>query len=245
MSNITDLKKEGKLKSFFRNNFLRFGFSVFFVVLLVGFVMLRLAWWQWNRYNERLEVKMHYAIASQQAPVPLLTLPDFNDSRIGESVTIKGRFLPDQYFLHEGQFVDNQYGFDVLMPFKVENTDKIVLVNRGWVNSDREDIVTPDSTVELQGRIRIPFALTFGFHEEVKPGWPKKIAFTDLEKLQEYLKAELVPVLVMLDNDNPYALQAHWKPTAIHPERNLGYFFQWLAFAMVWFGGFVVLNRRS
>ena len=247
MSNkLANLPKERKPKqsTFFGKNFLTLGWGLLVIVFLVGLAMLRLAWWQWHRFIEKSELKAHYSIEQTKAPQEIEAVSPLDESVTGLAVSLNGTFLSDKYFLHQNQVVNGQSGFDVLMPFQLTKTGDVVLVNRGWVSDADAKLPVFSDSVTLLGRLRKPQSRTFGLHEEEKLGWPRKIVFIKLDKLSKQLEKPLLPVMVMLSDDSLYAFKTHWSPALIVPERNLGYFLQWIAFTLVLWTGFVILNRR-
>ena len=72
----------------------------------------------------------------------------------------KGTFL-EPYFLLDNIVHNKKAGYLVMSPFLVE--DKIIIVNRGWVdNFSRQkfpEILTPESDQQIKGYIKYPMKL--------------------------------------------------------------------------------------
>ena len=102
-------------------------FSLFFFLLFIY-----LGIWQIERYHYKIHLIATYQAAAQAAPVPIDTvnlthLPAF------QHVTATGVFLNDKTMLLDNQDNNGTQGYDVITPFKVNQSTRILLVDRGWV----------------------------------------------------------------------------------------------------------------
>jgi len=148
-----------------------------YLLLAVPITTLGLGLWQVQRKQwkesliKTLETKMN------MEPVALPENLDDLDKMEYETVLAEGHFLHDREMLlgprsliapgqHDqggGLFTQQQdsIGFHVITPFKLENREETILINRGWVPTSNKDSKTrpegqPKGTVVVQGVVRHP-----------------------------------------------------------------------------------------
>lgn len=134
------------------------------LALLVGLVCLWLGQWQWGKYEDRSaradRVEAHY----EADPVPATDVLDEGPAPIDiewTRVKAQGTYLSDEQVVVRNRPLDGTYGYEVLVPLRLEGGEH-VLVNRGWVpNSPKgADVVpevppAPDGEVTITGWVRI------------------------------------------------------------------------------------------
>ncbi len=162
---------------------------------------------------------------------------------------LAGEFDAQHQFLLDNQIFNQQPGYRVLTPLRIEGLQAAVLVNRGWlpVGKDRGHLpalAIPQSKVRLVGVIdKLPGV---GFQlkgaEIPAPGWPSVVQVADIERLSERLGYRLLPYQVLLPPEADYGYARDWKPASLNPEKSQGYALQWFSFALaasilyVWYG---------
>jgi cytochrome oxidase assembly protein ShyY1 len=142
-----------------------------------------------------------------------------------------GNYQPSHYWLLDNQVKNAKVGFDVIMPFAGE--DKILFVNRGWVQGDLSrqslpEVDTISSTVTIIGRVYIPT------RQQQLPEantWPKIIGSTDLASMAESLSVENPGGILRLQGDSPGALLTGWPEINVSVEKHHAYAVQWFAMA--------------
>src|SRR5690606_4676600 len=154
-------------------------FTALMVPLMVG-----LGVWQLHRAGEKAALATAFEMRQQQSPVSLSTLWDKSGELLAYvPVRLRGRFLPDAYFLLDNQMHDGQVGYEVLgvMQLSGSGDGGSVLVNRGWVagGTDRQSlpaVPAVDGPVEITGHVYVapgtPFLLA---EQQFDSDWPKRI----------------------------------------------------------------------
>ena len=144
-------------------------------------------------------------------------------------------------------------GFRVLTPFRREGSERLLLVDRGWVplGATRQDLppafVSPEfravsgrlDTLPAPG-VRVGDAGTAG-----DASWPRVLNFPRQQDLEKALGAKVESRIVLLDPAAPNGYERVWRPAMqFGPERHLGYAIQWFAFAIVALVIFIALSLR-
>ena len=222
------------------------------VVLLLP-VLLRLGFWQLARADEKRAI-----LAEQQAK---LALPAKNiDQHYSDSENLEYRRLAVRgTFLNKYQiFIDNKIhqgaaGYDVVTPLRITNTDKYILVDRGWVplgasRAVLPDIDTPEQEVSLLGLAKYnpKDVVAFGEGNRSNQGWPAVVRWIDIPALHSETKLDLLPFLFLLDPDSPYGFVREWKFINMPPEKHVSYAVQWFGMAIALLIIYLVVNfKRS
>jgi surfeit locus 1 family protein len=129
------------------------------LILIVVAVTVRLGFWQRDRAHQKEALNaqiMAFENAPSQrvgaAPMPLKSI-EFH------RVEARGEFMPERVVYLDNRPYNDQPGFYVVMPLKLEGGG-YVLVNRGWLPrnlADRtgiEKYETPKGVVDVQGIAR-------------------------------------------------------------------------------------------
>ncbi len=223
----------------------RFGLLTFSTVLAIGATLV-LGRWQLSRADQKEAIQ--FAIERQGALPPLVgqavfSLPD-PSALLQRSVLLRGEWLGDQTIFLDNRPMMGRPGLYVVTPMRLEHSQSIVLVQRGWVPRnfmDRmqvPDIRTPGGVVAIEGSIVPP------------PG--KLYEFTDAEtgRIRQNLdlasfSAEVGLVLpgwtVQQLGGESDGLLRQWPVVSTGVEKHYGYAFQWFALSAliailyVWF----------
>ncbi len=219
--------------------------------LLATFVAL--GWWQLGRAREKQAMVESFQRGTQSSvelkgDVTVDELPRY------QHVRAEGHYEPAHQVL-----IDNMPsqaglpGFRVLTPFRREGSERLLLVDRGWVplGATRQDLplvfVSPDfrtvagrlDTLPAPG-VRVGDAGVAG-----DTGWPRVLNFPRQQDLEQALGAEVEARIVLLDPAAPDGYERAWRPAMqFGPERHLGYAVQWFAFAIVALIIFIALSLR-
>lgn len=215
-------------------------------------LLLSLGFWQLDRAAQKRALLEAYG--DRPADAPLLISPGFvpdADWRYRRAEVV-GRYVAERQFLLDNRVYHGRVGYQVLTPVRLAQSDYAVLVNRGWVpqGATRADLpplpVPPGERLRIEGLIDIPHDDVFvlGEGEDRDPGWPKLLQRIRLELHAEQLGIRLLPMVLLLDEDQPGGFVRDWNPIVIGPERHVGYAVQWFALAAVLSILYVWVNVR-
>lgn len=156
--------------------------------------MLALGFWQLERLAWKTELIENFEARVAMEPAdPPKSVENFDDWQY-RRVTLSGRFLHDKEVHITGKSYKGSAGFHIITPFELDNGDR-VLVNRGWVPSDRREqkertFTLIEPPVTLVGLVRKP-GVKGHFVPENEPH--NNIWFTvQTEQMAEFVKAGTV-----------------------------------------------------
>jgi surfeit locus 1 family protein len=161
------------------------------------------------------------------------------------SVSARGAYIAArQVLLDNMPSADGRPGYRVLTPFRRTSTERLLLVDRGWVplGSDRgrlPPLEVGEDDREIVGRLdRLPApGLRLGAEPggvTRRAGWPRVLNFPTVVELAVALGEQTEPQIVRLDPRAPDGYQRGAQPAlSLRPARHLAYAIQWFAFGIV------------
>jgi surfeit locus 1 family protein len=237
----------------------------FWVVTVAALLTVALTFylgqWQLGRASQKEALQASLDQKSQVAPLGNAQLaglavlhPPALAALSDRRVDITGLWLAAQTLYLDNRPMNGRPGFWVMTPLQLSGTDKVVLVQRGWIPRDFVDrsrlapVETSAQEVRLQGRMAPAPAKLYAF----------KGADTGLIRQNlniGVLAAEtglpLLPVLVLQTGPASEGLQREWAAPNTGIDKHHGYAFQWFGLSAlvlglyVWFQWIVPLRRRS
>lgn len=219
--------------------------------LLATFVAL--GWWQVERARAKQAMIESFQRGAQSSfdlkgDVAVDELPRY------QHVRVEGRYEPAHQVLIDNMPSQSGLpGFRVLTPLRRDGSERLLLVDRGWVplGATRQDlpqvIVSPDvrtvsgrlDTLPAPG-VRVGDAGVAG-----DTSWPRVLNFPRQPDLEQALGEPTEARILLLDPAAPDGYERAWRPAMqFGPERHLGYAIQWFAFAIVTLVIFIALSLR-
>lgn len=215
--------------------------------LLAVAAMLSLGFWQLHRleWKETLIAQL----AANQAQAALEALPE--DAELPEAefrnITLKGAFLHPQTF-HLVRYRGREVGYHLLTPFQPADDERIILVDRGWVPSDkkspqaRPETETP-AAVTVSGMLRRlpPKKLISPANSPDKNLW----IYADLAAMQDQSGLNFAPLMIEMTGKAAPGTLPIPSGGAIQMRNNhLGYALTWFAIAIAVIVIFAVYHRK-
>lgn len=195
--------------------------------------------WQLQRAGEREAALAAIEAAGTKRPLPLPATGEL-EALAWHHVRLEGRFLGERQFLLDNRTLAGEPGFAVLTPFALDD-GRTILVDRGWVRADGRapagSVGLPASAREVDtivGRLWQPEpGLALGPALAPADGdWPRTTTRVDYAALGDALGRQLVPAVVRIEEQVPWALRARPVEPRFGPERHVGYAVQWYALAL-------------
>jgi surfeit locus 1 family protein len=225
--------------------------------LLGIWATVSLGLWQWGRAQQR--TTLHAAIEARGA-LPALGAAELLAAAGGDRagllhrrVAVRGEWLPSHTVFLDNRQMNGVPGFYVVTPLRLQGSDRVVLVQRGWAQRNfakRESlpaVQTPAGVVEVAGRLAPPPAKLYAFDTEEKGPIRQNL---DLDRFRAETGLPLLPLSIQQAGPASEGLLRQWPQAASGAEKNIGYAFQWWAIAAViailyaWFQ-FVVPRRQA
>ena len=213
-------------------------------LLILIYLFIRLSNWQFDRYDQRVLRNESTNVALSLAPKKIDSVSQMSDLKQWEKVEITGNYLSDQSKLVRKQYLENNLGFWVITPFKIQNGENI-LVNRGWIpigssaSTNQSIPLAPVGTVNLEGYLQ-------SFNESITQ--PKDLPLNQVNTIDNnYFESDIANnFYVQLAKSSPMDNQVAIIPL---PELSNGphfsYAIQWILFALLLPIGWYVLLKNE
>jgi surfeit locus 1 family protein len=220
------------------------------VTLIVVALFLKLGLWQLDRadFKDQVKSKFESRLATDYqrfSAADSLTDIDYRN------LILNGKFDVSRTILVDNKLFEGQVGYDVLTPFILAGSRKVVLVNRGWValGNSRDTlpvIELPAAQKEIKGIASVPNTEGFRMGEvSLTENWPQVIPFIDIKAMQAAFPGGLSSLVLWLAPDQPGFYQRSWNPVWADPEKSRAYALQWFIFALIAVGLYLFLNLRK
>ena len=192
----------------------------------------------------------------QEAPVNLNDVNELKKSEpelMWRHVIFSGEFMQGKVILLDNQIMEGEPGYLVFTPLRLENTDKLVLVNRGWIDvgSSRDKvpaIETPSSVVKLEGVIKdVPSTGIFlgDIAVEKLDNGIYRAQRIHMDEIERLVKHEFLPYIIRLEPESGFGFERKWQLPGSGEEKHLGYAFQWFALAITLVVIYIAVNTRK
>lgn len=213
-----------------RNRLLLFGLLA--GVCAVG--LARIGFWQLDRAvaKEQLLVGIEAALAA-----PLLPLASAERDPAGlrfRAVRVHGHFDTRHQVLLDNQLRDGRPGVRAYVPFLLEDDDRAVLVDRGWLPWPDRAAAPPQASAGLDARVLEgmlvdPPGAGLFLGATADPAWPWLTTSIVLADIERRLDA---PLLDLVLEDRHAHSATSIRAGMLPPERHRGYALQWFALAL-------------
>lgn len=206
--------------------------------------------WQTRRAEEKDAIATLIQAQLQQAPKVLVQAADFDQLKAFQKVKLRGQFVRDWPLYLDNRPLYGVAGFYVLMPFKIEGSDRYVLVARGWLQRNPVErtkippLLTDNGLIEIEGVVRdqLDRTMQLGKSETLKPGSiVQHLPLDELSKLTGFFIFD--KVLEQTSNASD-SLVRDWPKPSAGADKHRAYAFQWYGLALMAAIFFVVTGIR-
>lgn len=221
------------------------------LAMVLFILFIGLGRWQLERADLKRDIQNRFVEQLQQPYRFMMLEPQQNDSYAYRKIKLRGYYRTDQLIFIDNKIHQGQAGYHILQPFFIENTERAVLVNRGWVAADYDRALLPDIRPpvvahQVKGVVTIPSTEGFRMGSvEMTGNWPQRLPYIDLQKIQQGVEYELLPYVIWLAPEIQDYYVRDWKPVWSSPEKSEAYATQWFSFAAIIFILYVTLNVRK
>ena len=225
------------------------------LVLLLAPILVRLGFWQLDRYEQRTALNARVAARMEQPPLKVTGPLDNLDELEFRAVEVSGAFdYANEIFLG-GRSYGGRPGYHLLTPLVIDGADQAVLVDRGWIPIDQAEAAAGGAfrgpeTGTVRGLVRYSqdtparqavSAPTIAGNQRRREAW----IWIDIARFQQDLPYQLLPFYIQrapetATNQLPIAEE----PPVLNAGMNLGYAGQWFTFAVILVVGYIVAFGR-
>lgn len=210
------------------------------MLLVVAGALAGLACWQWGRAAEKERLIARQTERGGQPALDWAALQAAGGDVDDRPVRLTGRFDPALRVALDNQMHGGRAGMDLYVVFRPQGSQAGVLVDIGWVPTDREGGPAVPSAVpagtEIRGlALHPPAFLTVGQPEHTRGLW--RAGRIEPEVWAQRWGVALVPWVIRLAPEVQGGYLRDWKRRAdmrMTPERHRAYAFQWAALAVAW-----------
>lgn len=209
----------------------------------LGFFLLFLSLgaWQINRANEKQDfLNTQAQRVNDSVQLTSETADDATALRY-KPTTVVGHYDSTKQFLLDNQINTGKAGYFVFTPFKLANSNKAILVNRGWIPLIEPRATLPnvdfqsESEVTLNGRLNTFPSIGLKLEGANQPTNtnPAVVGIIDAKILATQLGYELFNLQLELAPDAANGFKREWAAEKImQPEQHLAYALQWFGLAL-------------
>jgi surfeit locus 1 family protein len=215
-------------------------------------VLISLGIWQLGRADEK---RMLLQAQAQKALLPVYDISDEHAKPADldhRRLKATGRFDAQHRIYIDNKVYQGKVGYDVVDPLMLDNSDTVVLVNRGWVAATESRAVLPpvpltDTHLLIEGlaKFQTKDVASLGAGNRVGEGWPALVRWIDISELQKSLPYKLKPYLLLQTNDTQDGLMRDWKFASSPPEKNISYAIQWFSLAIALVLIYLFVNTKK
>ena len=213
---------------------------------------IALGFWQWGRGAQK--TALHEAMARQET-LPAVGAEALSDPlALHRPVVLRGTWIADRTIWLDNRQMNAVPGFYVVTPLRLEGSNTVVLVQRGWAprNFTRREalpaLTTPAGPVEVRGRLAPPPAKLYAFDADELGPIRQNL---DLGRFRAETGLPLAPLSVQQTGAASEGLLRQWPQAGSGAEKNYGYAFQWWAIAALiailsaWFQHLLPRRRQA
>jgi len=222
--------------------------SILLMVILLP-ILMGLGVWQLNRAELKRGLLAQYENRIHSAP--LHNLQQAKRQQRYYPVQLTGKFDNQHTILLDNKMHQHRVGYQVLTPFVMGKSQRVVLVNRGWIPIGQSRRQLPAikpvlGEVTVAGLLDFPPAKYFSLSAQLSASqtWPWRVQHLDLQKIAQRLPYNLIPSIILLSPQSAYGFTREWKPITVKPEKHTAYAVQWFALALTLMIIFIGVNLR-
>ena len=222
------------------------------IFLLILPVLLRLGFWQLDRAEEKRGLITQFKQQNKLGPISLTDNLKADYNLNYRTAQVSGRYDSSKQVFIDNKIYQGKLGAYALTPFKINNSEYSILVNRGWVPMAIErtplpKIETPTEMLTLNGKIKISTAKPFvvGKQFQSNEGWPALMQWINISEIENKSGLKLLPYVFLLDEKEQSGYVREWKPVVMQPEKSTSYAVQWFSLALALTIIYIVVNLKT
>ncbi len=193
---------------------------------------LALGNWQLGRGNEKSVLAQRILAANRDGLIALPAAGIRAEDVAWRRVKVRGRFEPKYAVFIDNRVLHGAVGYHVIMPLSIGDSERYVLVNRGWVagtntRSQLPRVATASEVMTIVGLATLPSRRYLELSTNVAQG--KVWQNLTLERYREAVPIAIQPIVIQQENDLGDGLKREWDAPDLGIEKHYGYAFQWFA----------------
>jgi surfeit locus 1 family protein len=212
------------------------------VILIITCFYLGL--WQLDRAEDKLAIQSDFETQITETYVNINSL--ISEPTRYKKIYADGSFI-EPYFLLDNIVYKRKAGYYVISPFLINN--KVLLVNRGWVdNYSRQKypiINTPKDDIRINGYVKYPMQLLELSSENITPQEPYITQNININQISKIIKKEIYPFIINLNENNKFSYKHIEEKNENNHLKHYMYAGQWFLFTIIGMFFLIILNRKK
>jgi surfeit locus 1 family protein len=219
-------------------------------------LFIKLGLWQYHKAEQKQVLQTQYDKYLHAPPVALpegITQPE--DWRY-RHVKTEGEYEPRYQILLDNQVAEGQVGYHVITPLRIHNTQRLVLVDRGWIPAQDSHSVlpiidTPVGEQEVTGQVWLPSSKFYSLEAKSSgslsgASWQPLWQNMDMERYARSVPFPVLPLVIRLDAaSSAGGFLREWPRPAERITTNIGYAYQWFGFAVTALAIYVFVSFKK
>ncbi len=212
--------------------------------LIVLPILMSLGFWQVDRAEFKRQKMDEYTARSEQEALKLKATdsPDLikTADAMYQKFVVSGQYDAQHSFLIDNRVHQSQIGFYVVTPFRLGQSNNMILVNRGWIKGKRyrselPEFKTTTKKISIKGTGYIPSKNFFAMgNVKINPQqFPAVIQNIDFPAISSVLKMKVYPFILRLEPGDKSGFVREWKVITSSPEKSESYAAQWFTMGLV------------
>ena len=215
--------------------------TIFFIIFAVLFFSLGI--WQIERGQAKTQIMSEFENKLTKDPIYLNA-----ESKKWDRVSVSGKWENKKQLLIDNVIHQGIAGYKVLTPLRINETNKLILIDRGWIKQNKfrdqlPDIQIPEDFESVSGTLEQPELGLVLSDELISNNWPKISQTKNVEVISKAYTEEIFPMILLADPLLKNSLEyIKITPTNMTPIKHYGYSSQWflmflvLCFMYIWYG---------
>ncbi|CAK0779365.1 SURF1-like protein [Gammaproteobacteria bacterium] len=212
----------------------RLGIAPILFLLLPACACVALGFWQLDRAAQKRQLAAELVSRAQAAPLEIgdnLIEPTVIHYR---KVSVRGRFEETGQIFIENRRYNDKVGFYAITPLHIIDSERRILVNRGWV-ATMEAAFVPTELVTVNGVAEVPSPPALVLHggDDAAKAWGKRWPYLMLPLYRAVASYPLQSIIILQDPQNPHGFVRNWPHELPSDVTHIGYAIQWFSFAVI------------
>ncbi len=215
-----------------------------------------LGFWQLGRAEEKTSLQTLIDGRAQEEPwgnADVLQAQGPNEG-LHRRVRLQGVWQHSATVLLDNRPMAGQAGFWVISPLRLQGSERVVLVNRGWVARDFLDrsripaFQTPTEPVHVQGRLSPPISVLYDFGAAASGPIRQNVTLADYA---DEMGLNFLPITVVQTDPSGDGLSREWPVITAKVHTHYGYAAQWFSLSALcaglylWFQWIAPRRKRN
>ena len=193
-----------------------------------------LGMWQLSRADQKLALQASRDAQQTQPPLDNEATLRSGLERINSVARLRGTWVVGRTMFLDNRQMQARVGFFAITPLRLLGSERVVLVQRGWVPRNFEQresvpaVETPSGVVEVHGRLALPPSKLY------EPGQTARGTIRqnlDLAQFSSETGLDILPLTLQQTGDASEGLLRDWPALNLGVEKHYGYAAQWFGLA--------------